>query len=365
VPASTGPAAAAVAVELVAEGLDSPLLVVNAGDGSGRLFVVEQAGRIRVIRDGRLLPDPFLDIRARVSSGGERGLLGLAFDPSYATTGRFYVDYTDRSGNTVVAGLVAPDPEADRADPDSEQRVLGIEQPFANHNGGSLVFGPDGLLWIGTGDGGSGGDPFGNGQRLDTLLGKLLRIEPQPAPGVPYAIPADNPYARLGGTRPEIWASGLRNPWRFSFDRRSGDLWIGDVGQGSIEEIDRWPAGSKAGPNFGWNVMEGTSCFDPPSGCDKAGLVPPVAEYRHDQGCAVTGGYVYRGSAVPALVGTYLYADFCSGTVWGLDAAAPAPTPRVLLASGLAVASFGEGEDGELYLADLAGGRVFRVVAAP
>ncbi len=356
---------AAVGLELVAEGLASPLFAGSAGDGSGRLFVVEQGGRVRVIRDGRLLAEPFLDLTDRVASGGERGLLGLAFAPTFAVDGRLYVDYTDLAGNTVVSELRAADPAADRVDAGSERVLLHIDQPFPNHNGGALATGPDGLLWIATGDGGSGGDPLDNGQSLDTLLGKLLRIDPRPAGGAPYGIPADNPFAGRPGARGEIWAYGLRNPWRFSFDRATGDLWIGDVGQGRFEEVDRWPAGSPAGPDFGWRLMEAGACFEPAQGCDRAGLVAPVAEYGHDLGCAITGGYVYRGAAIAGLAGTYLYADFCSGTIWGLDAAEEHPAPRVLLESGLAVASFGEDEAGELSVVDLAGGRVFRVVAAP
>jgi len=363
-PSASPPAPAlAIALEPVADGLAGPLFAGNAGDGSGRLFVIEQAGRIRVVRDGRLLPEPFLDITGRVSAGGERGLLGLAFAPTFAADGRFFVDYTDRDGNTVVSELRAPDPAADRADPASERVLLRIDQPFSNHNGGALVTGPDGHLWIATGDGGSRGDPRGNGQRLDTLLGKLLRIDPRAASGAPYGIPADNPFVGRAGALGEIWAYGLRNPWRFSFDRATADLWIGDVGQNAIEEVDRWPAGSPAGPNFGWNTMEASACFDPAEGCARDGLVLPVAEYGHDLGCSVTGGYVYRGPALPSLAGTYLYADYCSGTIWGLDAAAERPAPRVLLESGLSIASFGEDEAGELYVVDLAGGRLLRVVA--
>jgi glucose/arabinose dehydrogenase len=362
VPSPTTPGS--IDLELVAEGLESPLFAGHAGDGSGRLFVLEQAGRIRVVRDGRLVRTPFLDIAGRISAGGERGLLGLAFAPTFATDGRFFVDYTDREGNTVVSEFRAPDPAADRADPGSERVLLQIDQPFGNHNGGALATGPDGLLWIATGDGGSGGDPQGNGQSLDTLLGKLLRIDPRPAAGAPYGIPADNPFVDRAGARAEIWAYGLRNPWRFSFDRASGDLWIGDVGQGAFEEVDRWPAGSPGGPNFGWSTMEASACFDPAEGCDRAGLVLPVAEYGHDRGCSITGGYVYRGVGVPGLAGTYLYADYCAGTIWGLEAAAGKPAPRVLFDSGLSVASFGEDEAGEIYVVDLAGGRLLRVVAA-
>ena len=363
-PATPPPPSSAVDLALVAEGLSSPLFAGHAGDGSGRLFVLEQAGRVRVVRDGRLVPEPFLDIADRISAGGERGLLGLAFAPSFAIDGRFFVDYTDRDGDTVVSEFRAPDPAADRADPGSERVLLRIDQPFANHNGGALVTGPDGLLWIATGDGGSGGDPLDNGQRLDTLLGKLLRIDPRPVAGAPYGVPSDNPFVGRAGARAEIWAYGLRNPWRFSFDRATGDLWIGDVGQSTIEEVDHWPSGSPAGPNFGWNTMEAGACFDPAQGCDPAGLVLPVAEYGHDRGCSITGGHVYRGTAVAGLAGTYLYADYCAGTIWGLEAAAERPAPRVLLESGVAVSSFGEDESGELYVVDLAGGRLFRIVEA-
>lgn len=368
-PATPTPSAAAsvaaIGLEPLVDGLASPLFVGNAGDGSGRIFVLEQSGRIRVIREGRLLAEPYLDLTDRIASGGERGLLGLAFSPTFAEDGLLYVDYTDRSGATVVSELRAPDPAEDSADPASERVLMVIEQPYANHNGGALAVGPDGLLWIATGDGGSGGDPQGNGQRLETLLGKLLRVDPRPAGGAPYAIPADNPFVARSDARAEIWAYGLRNPWRFSFDRATDDLWIADVGQGSIEEVNRWPAGSPAGPNFGWNTMEASTCFEPAEGCATEGLVLPVAEYGHDLGCSVTGGYVYRGGGVPGLAGTYLYADFCSGTIWGLDAAATGPQPRVIAEGAGAIASFGEDEAGELYVVDLAGGRVLRVVAAP
>ncbi len=357
--------AGAIGLEVVADGLESPLFVADPGDGSGRLFVLEQAGRVRVIRDGRLVERPYLDISDRVAAGGERGLLGLAFSPAFADDGILYLDYTDANGDTVVSELRAADPAADWADPGSERVLLRIDQPYANHNGGALAIDREGLLWIATGDGGSGGDPHDNGQRLDTLLGKLLRIDPRPGDGAPYTIPPANPFVGRADARGEIWAFGLRNPWRFSFDRGSGDLWIGDVGQSAIEEIDRLPAGSPAGPDLGWRIMEGDACYDPAEGCSRAGLVLPVATYGHDLGCAVTGGYVYRGTAIPALVGTYLYADYCSGTIWGLDASAERPEPRVLLESGLAVASFGEDAAGEVYVIDLAGGRLYRVTAAP
>ncbi|MGZ8635837.1 MAG: PQQ-dependent sugar dehydrogenase [Actinomycetota bacterium] len=347
----------------VAEGLASPVLATAAGDGTGRLFVLEQVGRIRVLDGGRLLPEPFLDISERILAGGEQGLLGLAFHPGFASNGRFFVDYTDESGDTVIAeyGLAAGD--ADRADPASERVLLRIDQPFANHNGGGLAFGPDGFLYAGTGDGGSTGDPEGNGQRIDTLLGKLLRIDVDgPADGRAYGIPPDNPLVGGVGARPEIWALGLRNPWRFSFDRETGDLWIGDVGQGRFEEIDHVPGG-EAGVNLGWNVTEGRACFAPPSGCDGSGLTPPVAVYGHDEGCSVTGGFVYRGSRWPDLVGAYVFSDYCSGTIWALAADRPGVDAAVLLESGRAISSFGEDEAGELYVTDLAGGEVLRLVA--
>jgi glucose/arabinose dehydrogenase len=346
----------------VAEGLTSPLLVTAPDDGSGRLFVVEQVGRVRIVEDGRLLPEPFLDISDRLVAGGEQGLLGLAFDPSYADDGRFFVNYTDLQGDTVVSGFHVSDSDPDRADPDSERVMLRVDQPFANHNGGNLVFGPDGDLYIGMGDGGSGGDPFGNGQRLDTLLGKMLRLDVDGAgSGEPYAIPPGNPFVDRPDARPEIWAYGLRNPWRFSFDRNTGDLWIGDVGQSSWEEIDR--AGSdQAGLDYGWNVMEGDACYPPGSSCDRSGMTLPVAVYGHDAGCAVTGGFVYRGSRWPALAGAYLFSDSCSGTIWGLDAARlRLGPPAVLLETGRSISSFGEDAAGELYVTDLGGGEVLRI----
>ena len=355
----------ALALAPVVEGLESPLFVGHAGDGSGRLFVLEQAGRIRIVRDGQLLARPFLDIAGRISAGGERGLLGLAFSPAYRDDGRFFVDYTDPDGDTVIAEYRVSGSDPDRADMASERLILRIDQPYPNHNGGGLAFGPDGLLWIGMGDGGSGGDPEGRGQRLDTLLGKLLRIDPDPAGDAPYSVPADNPFVGRDGARPEIWATGLRNPWRFSFDRMNGDVWIGDVGQGKWEEVDVLRAGTASGANLGWNVMEGSHCFEPADGCPTGSLLLPVAEYDHGQGCAVTGGHAYRGPSIPGLVGTYLFGDYCSGTIWGIGAAGDGPRElRRLAETGATIASFGEDEAGEVYLADLAGGAVLRVVGA-
>jgi glucose/arabinose dehydrogenase len=362
-PSAFDPGAVDLQLEPLVNGLDAPLLVTTAGDGSGRLFVVEQPGRIRIVRDAQLEPEPFLDISDRLVSGGEQGLLGLAFHPRYEQNGRFFVNYTDTSGDTVIAEFRVSADDPDRADPGSERVVLSFDQPFANHNGGNLVFGPDGYLWIGTGDGGSAGDPMGNGQDLGTLLGKMLRIDVDHRDrGLAYAIPPDNPFTGKLGARPEIWAYGLRNPWRYSFDRQTGDLWIGDVGQNAFEEIDHVPSG-EAGLNFGWNVMEGRECFQPVTGCDESGITPPVAVYGHDLGCSVTGGYVYRGTRWPALAGAYLFADFCSGTIWGLDASDPKAEPAELLTLGHNVSSFGQDDDGELYVTDLSSGQVLEVAA--
>ncbi len=361
------PATIGLQTEVVASGFSAPLLATNAGDGSGRLFVVEQGGRVWVVRDGQVRRDPFLDIRDRVSAGGERGLLGLAFHPAFPSDRRFFVDYTDPGGTTVISSFVAGSgAAADRADPGSERVLLRIAQPYPNHNGGGLAFGPDGDLYIGLGDGGSGGDPAGNGQRLDTLLGKLLRIDVTTTPpdGRPYVIPPGNPFASGGGA-PEIWALGLRNPWRFSFDRLTGELWIGDVGQDRYEEIDRTPAGAAPPVNYGWNRMEASHCFQPASGCDRTGLALPITEYGHDAGCAVTGGYVSRGDAAGPLAGVYLFGDFCSGRIWGLDANGPDRQEPVLLhESGRSISSFGQDELGRILFTDLASGEVLRLVPA-
>jgi glucose/arabinose dehydrogenase len=331
---------------LVTSGLNRPVGLVNAGDGSRRLFVLEQEGVIRVIRDGELQAEPFLDIRDRVgSNANEQGLLGLAFHPDYMQNGFFYVDYTDRNGNTVIARFSVSD-DPNQADADSEKRLLGIEQPYSNHNGGAMAFGPDGYLYIGTGDGGSGGDPQGNAQSLDTLLGKVLRLDVDG--GDPYSIPAGNLQA-------EIWAYGLRNPWRFSFDGLTGDLYIGDVGQGTWEEIDFWPAGSPGGANFGWNYREGAHPYEgsPPEGLQ---LVEPVAEYDHSVGVSVTGGVVYRGEVLPEFYGIYLYGDYGSGRVWGLLRNPDGSWQNQLLfESGANITSFGQDQAGEVYVVDHGG----------
>jgi glucose/arabinose dehydrogenase len=348
-----------VALTAVATGLQSPTAIVSAGDGSGRLFVLEQPGRIRVIAGGQLLSEPFLDLTGRVSTGPEQGLLGLAFHPDYTENGQFFVDYTGPDGHTVVARYRVSAADPNLADPASAREVLRVEQPFTNHNGGQLEFGPDGYLYVSLGDGGSGGDPQNNGQNLGTLLGAILRLDIDG--GEPYAVPPDNPFVDREGARPEIWAYGLRNPWRFSFDRDTGDLWIADVGQNVWEEINLQSGNSQGGENYGWRVMEGAHCFQPSEGCDREGLTLPVLEYDHDQGCSVTGGHRYRGGELPGLTGVYTFAD-CSGVVWGAREGEDGGwSSTELLSSGLRVSAFGEDEAGELYLADHGGGAVYRL----
>ena len=312
-------------------------------DGSGRLFVIEKVGRIRTIQNGQLLLTPFLDITDRVNnSGNEMGLLGLAFHPAYSQNGFLYVNYTGRGGNTFISRFNA---SGDNADPNSEKILLTVDQPFPNHNGGVLAFGPDGYLYAGLGDGGLGGDPFGNAQSLSTLLGKILRIDINN--GDPYAVPADNPFGN------EIWAYGLRNPWRMSFDSMTGDLYIADVGQGTWEEIDYLPAGSPGGTNFGWDFREGAHDYE---GTAPSGLVDPVAEYSHAEGgCSVTGGYVYRG-AMTEWNGIYLYGDYCTGFIWGLIRSNDGWQKQLLFDVDVTITSFGQDEAGEIYLLSDSGG---------
>jgi glucose/arabinose dehydrogenase len=348
---------------LVQDGFNHPVGLINAGDGSGRVLIIEQAGVIRVLMRDRLLPTPFLDITDRVgSNGSEQGLLDLAFHPNFSQNGYFFVNYTDLNGNTVIARFTAQvntTPENQAADPSSEFVLLRVEQPYANHNGGEMTFGPDGMLWMGLGDGGSAGDPHANGQSVQTLFGKILRIDVDH--GNPYAIPPDNPYANGGGL-PEIWGIGLRNPWRFSFDTATGDLYIGDVGQNLWEEIDYLPAGYKDIPaNFGWSIREGLHPFKNTPNVTGAPLIDPIFEYGHDQGCSVTGGFVYRGKALSEFNGVYLFGDYCSGRVWGLiEAASNQPQGKLLFNTGLSISSFGVDDNGELYLLDLNGG-VYRL----
>ena len=350
-----------VALQEVASGLAFPLYL-TAPPGDPRLFIVEKGGGIRIVKDGALLAAPFLDLSAQLSTGREQGLLGLAFPPDYATTGRFFVHYTDPAGDTRVSSFqVSADPDV--ADPATESVVLAVGQPFDNHNGGQIVFGPDGYLYIGLGDGGGANDPSGTGQSFGDLLGAILRIDPRG--GTPYVVPADNPFVGVEGASPEVWSYGLRNPWRFGFDRANGDLYIGDVGQGQWEEVDYSSAvdGAGRGLNYGWSVMEGAHCLSGDS-CDQTGLVLPVLEYGHGSGCSVSGGYVYRGAAIPAMQGHYFYADFCSGFVRSvrLDAGAVAEEAEwPTLRPGGGIPSFGEDSAGELYVI-AEDGRVLKIV---
>jgi glucose/arabinose dehydrogenase len=374
--------ASGVVLAQVASGIGSPTDIQNARDGSGRLFFVQQTGQIKVWKNGVVLPTAFLNISSLIVAGGEQGLLGLAFHPDYRNNGLFYVNYTrSLDGATVVARYSRSATNPDVADPQSAAVLLTIAQPFANHNGGAVRFGPDGYLYIGMGDGGSANDPQNNAQNLTSLLGKMLRIDVNTTTGLlAYGIPPGNPFvgSPLPGVRAEIWAYGLRNPFRFSFDRVAGDLFIGDVGQSAREEIDFVRAGSAGGKNFGWRVMEGTQCTNLPGDpqCIPSSFTPPIVEYDHSQGCSVIGGYLYRGRAVPELIrtsppatgqlfnGVYVYGDFCSGTIWRISAtAAGGVSNSVLLASGLSITTFGEDENGEIYVADAGAAKIYKFVS--
>jgi glucose/arabinose dehydrogenase len=361
----TDPATVRVELQLSTGGLDRPVGIAHAGDGSGRLFVLEQPGRIRVVQDGALVVRPFLDIADRVgSSQNEQGLLGLAFHPRYEENGTFLVNYTDRQGDTVVSRFSVSS-DGGRADPGSEVVLLRIDQPAGNHNGGHLAFGPDGRLYVGTGDGGGAGDQYGNGQNGQTLLGAMLRLGVDGGPA--YTVPDDNPFVGNPNVRDEIWAVGLRNPWRYSFDRLTGDLYIADVGQNRYEEVNVQPAGEPGGQNYGWPIMEGLHCFPEDRPCEQAGLTLPVWEYDHSQGCSVTGGYVYRGEEFPILTGIYVFGDYCSGRIWGLaprDGTGADGWQAALLAQAdLRLTAFGEDERGELYLVDARRGELFKIAA--
>jgi uncharacterized protein (TIGR03437 family) len=343
----------------VASGFEMPTDIKSPHDSSGRLFVVEQRGRIRIIDEGRVLETPFLDIRQRVSCCSEQGLLGLAFPPKFASRQYFYINYTNTAGDTVISRLrVSSNP--DIADAASEQILLTIAQPFPNHNGGNLVFGPDGYLYIGTGDGGGGGDPQDNGQNPGALLGKMLRLDVESGTQ-PYTSPQSNPFVNRSGARPEVWAIGLRNPWKYSFDRETGDLWIADVGQNRAEEVNFVPASSGGGENYGWDRMEGLQCYPASAGCSRDGLTLPVLEYTRDQGVSVTGGYVYRGSRYPGLHGIYFYGDYGSGNLWGVTREGSTFRNRLLNGTGLQISTFGEDEQGEIYLADHRNGGIYLV----
>lgn len=382
-----------IALDQVASGLVRPLQITHAGDGSERLFIVEQAGRIMII-DNQLIAEPFLDITDRVMSpesegGNEQGLLGLAFPPGYAGKGYFYIYYTQLDGDNVLAKFsITGNPN--QADPASEEQLLIFPHPdYSNHNGGQIVFGPDGYLYIGTGDGGGGGDPAGNAQNPASLSGKMLRIDVEMSPvkdalrvkgdfiiylpivgltfeAVPpaYLIPPDNPFIDDPTYRPEIWALGLRNPWRFSFDSQNGDLYIADVGQNRWEEVNFQPTNNPGGQNYGWNIMEGEECYLS-STCDTAGLTLPVHVYPifSSRNCAITGGYVYHGQAMPDLAGVYVFGDFCSGRIWGLQKTGGAWVSEEMASVPYRISAFGEDEAGEIYLADLSGGGIYQIVS--
>ena len=330
-------------------------------DGSDRLYVVLQPGRIVSFRNDPNVDtaELFLDIRDRVNDRGEEeGLLGLAFDPRYAANGHLYVYYSASSPRRSVVSRFTAGADGLRADPGSERVLLEVAQPYANHNGGQITFGPDGYLYIALGDGGSRADPQGNGQDLSTLLGSIIRINVSTLDSTgTYAIPSDNPFVGRGGARPEIWAYGLRNPWRFSFDRATGDLWTADVGQNRFEEVDI----VLPGLNYGWKIMEGGHCFES-SACDRTGLEMPVAEYGREGGCSVTGGYVYRGSRLPSLYGAYVYGDYCTGRIWALRHDGEEVTEQMqIVDSSLRIPSFGEDAAGELYVLSF-DGKIYRLV---
>jgi glucose/arabinose dehydrogenase len=378
----------------VADKMERPVHITHAGDGSGRLFIVEQRGRIYILED-EVFQEPFLNIEERVESpasggGNEEGLLSVAFPHGYNEKGHFYVYYTMKDGDNVLSRFhLSEDPNM--ADPASEEQILVFPHPVhRNHNGGQLAFGPEGYLYIGTGDGGGGGDPFDNAQNPSSLLGKMLRIDVEAGSISPasldfdhilympvvlkdgtgktlpkYVVPPDNPFIENAAYRPEIWALGLRNPWRFSFDRQTGDLYIADVGQNRWEEVNFQPSDSPGGENYGWNIMEGFECFQT-SECDTEGLTLPIHTYPiafPNPECAVTGGYVYRGQDYPQLDGIYIYGDYCSGKIWGLRMNGEQWEYELLLTTSYRISSYGEDEQGELYLADLSGGRIFKILS--
>ena len=344
-------------------GLKNPVDFADAGDGSGRLYVVEQAGLVQLFNEGVKGETPFLDIRDRVDCCGEKGLLGIAFPPDFDGSRIFYVNYTTTlpgSLHTRVSRFRLRD-DNHLADPSSEEIILEFHQPWGNHNGGQVVFGPDGYLWIGTGDGGSGGDPQDNGQKGQTLLGKMLRIDVTSPTDARYLIPADNPFVGNDEFLDEIWAYGLRNPWRYSFDRETGDLYIADVGQNQWEEVSFQPADSRGGENYGWRITEGLHCFNPAVGCSTIDLILPVAIYGRESGQSITGGFVYRGEDHPSLQGIYFFADYVSGRIWGLRRDGGHWEARMLLDTSHNVSSFGEDESGNLYVVDHGNGAILRI----
>jgi glucose/arabinose dehydrogenase len=353
----------AISTQVVVSGLNSPLDLEQAGDNSGRLFVVEQGGTIKIIQNGSVLPAPFLDISSKVISQDEMGLLGVTFHPSFSTNGKFYVNYVRNNAGqfqSVISEFLVSAGNANQADPASERILLIVDQVsnFTNHKAGQLAFGADGFLYFGLGDGGSGGDPFGHGQNTQILLGKMMRIDVNStSPGKQYAIPPDNPFVASGGL-PEIYAFGFRNPWRFSFDRPTGRLFVADVGQDSFEEIDI----VQKGGNYGWNTMEGDHCFNPPSGCNTTGLSLPIIEIPHPEAEAVIGGFIYHGTVLTGMQGMYIFGDL-NGKIWSLTENPANTFTRSQLADvGFNISSFGQDAAGELYVVDISGGRVLKIV---
>jgi len=362
-----------VVLERVASDLDKPLQVVSPPRDERRLFIVEKTGRVKVLEGGKVRKDPFVDLARRVSlRGEEQGLLSLAFHPKYAENGRFFVNFTDSKGDTRVVEMRVRKDDPYRADPATERQVLQVDQPFSNHNGGLAIFGPDGYLYVGLGDGGAAGDPFGNAQDLGTLLGKILRIDVDGDGRAPYRIPASNPFVGQRGARGEIWAYGLRNPWRFNFDRETGDLYIADVGQNKFEEVSVQPRASKGGENYGWDIVEGLGhCFTRRN-CDQTGLTQPLVEYGHDVGLSISGGAVYRGREIPALRGHYFYADYVTGVIRSFRYADGKAEDRYDWTKVLnpyspetgkigTIASIDEDARGEVYIVDHHGGAVYRL----
>jgi glucose/arabinose dehydrogenase len=347
----------------LAGGFTNPVGLEMPNDGSNRFFIVEQGGTIKILHlDGTVPAQNFLDITAKVTAGGELGLLGVTFHPAFSTNGRFFVNYTRTVGGSQLQSVIAEyhvSSDPNLADPNSERILLTQNQPFPNHKAGQLAFGPDGFLYFGLGDGGSEGDPMGNGQNLETLLGKMMRIDvDHQDAGLQYAIPADNPFATSSTALHEIWAYGLRNPWRFSFERGTGRQFCADVGQDRFEEVDI----IQKGGNFGWNVMEGDHCFNPPSGCDMTGKIRPISEYDHSQGSAVIGGYVYKGTQIPSLTNLYIFGDLSSGKIWYLREGPPGTfTQTLLLTVSFEVSSFGQDTAGEIYILDYSGGNVLKL----
>ncbi|MCS6936162.1 MAG: PQQ-dependent sugar dehydrogenase [Candidatus Bipolaricaulota bacterium] len=349
-------------LQQIATGLAYPVAITHANDGSGRLFITLQNGKIVIYNGTQILPTPFLDISSLVACCGESGLLSVAFHPNYATNGFFYVFYTNLNGDLVIARYSRSSGNPNVADPTSALILLTIPHPtYNNHNGGQLQFGPDGYLYIATGDGGGSGDPFNNGQNKETLLGKILRIDVNS--GSPYGIPPTNPFVNQPGAD-EIWAYGLRNPWRFSFDRLTGDLFIADVGQNNWEEVNFQAANSAGGQNYGWRLMEGAHCYNPPTNCNDGTLTLPILEYSHAFGCSITGGYRYRGTKIPVLYGAYLYGDYCSGRIWGAIPTGSSWTATQLIDTPYNISTFGEDENGEIYLAHhhASAGAIYKIV---